>query len=72
MFFDSHVEKRIAIPLVLGIPRWHKRLQYYLFKIRSLQFNQKKLYSLVNYGIRKVLVDSYDNEYETYAKTILN
>jgi heme/copper-type cytochrome/quinol oxidase subunit 1 len=42
MFLDSHIEKRVATPLTLGIPRWHKRAQYYVFKIRYLQSHQKK------------------------------
>lgn len=42
MLIDSHVEKKVAIHKHLGIPRWHKRVQYYIYKIRILQLNSKK------------------------------
>ena len=52
MLLDSHIERRMATPLTLGIPRWHKRVQYYIFKIRYLQYTNKKLYRLPNYNVR--------------------
>lgn len=66
MLLDSHIEKKIATPLTLGIPRWHKRVQYYLFKIRYLQYLNKKLSVLPNVEIRKILSSHYFNEYESY------
>jgi cytochrome c oxidase subunit 1 len=36
MLLDSHLERRVAVYSSLGIPRWHKRVQYYIFKIRYL------------------------------------
>ena len=66
MLVDSHIEKKVATPLSLGIPRWHKRVQYYLFKIRYLQYLNKKLSVLPNVEIRKILSSHYFNEYESY------
>ena len=66
MLLDSHIERRMATPLTLGIPRWHKRVQYYVFKIRYLQYTNKKLYRLPNYNVRKLLSNKYFNEYEVY------
>ena len=66
MLLDSHIEKKVATPLSLGIPRWHKRVQYYLFKIRYLQYLNKKLSVLPNVEIRKILASHYFNEYESY------
>lgn len=64
MLLDSHIERRLATPLSLGMPRWNKRVVYYLFKIRYLQYTNKKLYRLPNYSVRKILTNKYFNEYE--------
>lgn len=66
MILDSHIERRIATPITLGIPRWHKRVQYYIFKIRYLQYTNKKLNRLPNYNVRSLLTNKYFNEYEVY------
>ena len=66
MLLDSHIERRIATPISLGIPRWNKRISYYIFKIRYLQLTSKKLNRLPNYNVRSLLVDNYFNEYEQY------
>ena len=66
MMLDSHIEKKVATPLSLGIPRWHKRIQYYIFKIRYLQYMNKRLSILPNVEIRKILSSHYFNEYESY------
>lgn len=39
MLADSHFEKKLPIFSNLGIPRWHKRVLYYLFKIKSIRLN---------------------------------
>lgn len=65
MLLDSHIERRIATPSNLGIPRWHKRILYYLFKIRYFQYVKKKLTNLPNYNARAYLAQPYFNEYET-------
>ena len=66
MLLDSHLERRVVVYSGLGIPRWHKRIQYYIFKIRYLQLNNKRLSRLPNYNIRSYLTNSYFNEYEVY------
>ena len=66
MLLDSHIERRIATPLSLGIPRWNKRVVYYIFKIRYLQYTNKGLMRIPNYNIRKLLTQKYFNEYECY------
>jgi heme/copper-type cytochrome/quinol oxidase subunit 1 len=66
MFLDSHIEGRIATPITLGIPRWNKRVVYYVFKIRYLQFSYKSLNKLPNFTVRNYLISNYFNEYEVY------
>jgi hypothetical protein len=66
MLLDSHIERRVAVHSTLGIPRWHKRIQYYLFKIRYLQYVNKRLTRLPNSKVRMLLSNSYFNEYESY------
>jgi len=64
---DAHIERKMAIPTTLGIPRWHKRVQYYLFKIRYLQLHNKKFNNLPNSAIQLRLQNRYFNEYEVYT-----
>jgi heme/copper-type cytochrome/quinol oxidase subunit 1 len=66
MLLDSHIERRVAVHSILGIPRWHKRVLYYIFKIRYLQYVNKKLFRLPNSKIRILLSNSYFNEFEFY------
>jgi hypothetical protein len=68
MILDSHIEKRVVIYSTLGLPRWHKRIQYYLFKIRYLQLVNKQLNVLPNFKVRSYLTQHYFNEYEQYKK----
>ena len=63
---DSHIEKRLSTPISLGLPRWNKRISYYIFKIRYLQYTNKRLTRLPNYRIRSYLTEKYFNEYECY------
>lgn len=64
MILDSHFEHRLAVPLSLGIPRWNKRVIYYIFKIRYLHFYNKKFLFNPNISIKKLLSKKYFNEYE--------
>jgi hypothetical protein len=66
MLLDSHIERRVAVHSALGIPRWHKRIQYYLFKIRYLQYVNKRLTRIPNSRVRMLLSNPYFNEYESY------
>jgi heme/copper-type cytochrome/quinol oxidase subunit 1 len=66
MLLDSHIERRVAVHNTLGIPRWHKRVLYYVFKIRYLQYTNKKLTRLPNSKVRLLLSNPYFNEFEIY------
>jgi heme/copper-type cytochrome/quinol oxidase subunit 1 len=66
MLLDSHIERRVATPLTLGVPRWNKRISYYIFKIRYIQLTSKKLNRLPNYNVRSLIINNYFNEYEKY------
>jgi heme/copper-type cytochrome/quinol oxidase subunit 1 len=66
MLLDSHIERRVAVHNTLGIPRWHKRVLYYVFKIRYLQYTTKKLTRLPNSKVRLLLSNPYFNEFEIY------
>jgi len=66
MMLDSHIERRVGTPSSLGIPRWHKRVLYYVFKIRYIQHISKKLSRLPNSNVRIFLTNTYFNEYESY------
>jgi hypothetical protein len=66
MILDSHIEKKTVIYSFFGIPRWHKRIQYYIFKIRYLQTVNKKLNSTPNYEVKIFLKKNYFSEYESF------
>lgn len=66
MLLDSHIERRIAAPLSLGVPRWNKRVSYYIFKIRYLQYTNRKLMRIPNYNINSLITSKYFNEYDCY------
>ena len=56
MLLDSHIEHKVVIYKHLGIPRWHKRIQYYTYKIRLLQLNNKKFNKFSNLDLKKQLI----------------
>jgi hypothetical protein len=66
MLVDSHFENKTATFSTLGIPRWHKRVLYYLFKIRYIQYNKTQLTYIPNKNIRKLLSQPYFSEFEKY------
>ena len=66
MILDSHFEKKTAIYASLGLPRWHKRIQYYIFKIRFYQLINKKINRLPNFEIKQSIKNNYFNEFEIY------
>ena len=63
--FDSMLEKKIYTHNILGIPRFNKRITYYIFKIRynqylfninqnNLNYNQlSKIHQNINFEIFK-------------------
>jgi heme/copper-type cytochrome/quinol oxidase subunit 1 len=66
MLVDSHYENKVATFSTLGIPRWHKRVLYYLFKIRYMQHSKVQLNYVPNKKIRKLLSQPYFSEFEKY------
>jgi heme/copper-type cytochrome/quinol oxidase subunit 1 len=68
MLVDSHIERRVAVYSTLGIPRWHKRINYYVFKIRYLLYTKKQLTGVPSSAVRNYLRAPYFNEYECYKK----
>jgi heme/copper-type cytochrome/quinol oxidase subunit 1 len=66
MLLDSHFERRYTAPSTLGLPRWHKRVGYYIFKICYLHNVLKKISQLPSFEIRGFLTQPYWNEYEKY------
>lgn len=71
MLIDSHVEKRLAIPSTLGLPRWHKRAGYYIFKICYLNMMTKLLSKMPGYRLRRSLTRVYDNAYEKVKRVYI-
>jgi hypothetical protein len=67
MMIDSHIERRIATPSSLGVPRFHKRISYYIFKIRYIQSTKRKFSKLPNFINRSLLTAPYFNEYERFS-----
>ena len=57
MLLDSHIERKVTIYKHLGLPRWHKRIQYYTYKIRLIQLNNKKFNRTPNFEVKRVLKD---------------
>jgi heme/copper-type cytochrome/quinol oxidase subunit 1 len=66
MILDSHIERKVVTQTNLGIPRWYKRISYYIFKIRFIQFNSFKLKGIPNSNIRITILDRYFNEFEFF------
>jgi hypothetical protein len=66
MIFDSIYERRLAIPTHFGLPRWHKRISYYIFKIRFISKFFKKQAKFPRRKIRLFLSLIRFNEYEFY------
>jgi cytochrome c oxidase subunit 1 len=66
MLIDSHLESRASVYSTLGIPRWHKRILYYTYKIRYLQWVAKQLNGLPNKKVQVYLNKFYFNEWEIY------
>ena len=64
MLIDSHLERKVAVYSSFGIPRWNKRISYYIYKICYLQYISKKLSRLPNKKIRLNIINKYFNEYE--------
>jgi hypothetical protein len=70
MILDSHLEKRIGAISTLGVPRWHKRVSYYLFKIASLQQSARNTARVPAGKVRRYLAEAHCNEYEVFENRL--
>ena len=68
MLFDSHIERKLHTTSTLGVPRWYKRVNYYIFKVRYLQYTKSKLKFLPGYNYRRLIINKYFSEIEIYNK----
>ena len=66
MVVDSNIERRAHTPSILGVPRWHKRISYYLFKNKYIQVSSQKMKSVPNKTARVFLAAPYFSEYEVF------
>lgn len=64
MLFDTHYEKKITASSTLGLPRWYKRVIYYIFKICYLNLQEKILSRIPSRNVRSTVVNLHDNEFE--------
>lgn len=55
MLLDSHLINKSAIISHCGIPRWHKRINYYTYKIKVLQRHNSKTTNHLPYDFYKTL-----------------
>jgi heme/copper-type cytochrome/quinol oxidase subunit 1 len=66
MLFDSHIEKTMHINSTYGIPRFHKRIQYYIFKSIYASETNQLLTGMPSYTIRLYIINNTFNEYESF------
>jgi heme/copper-type cytochrome/quinol oxidase subunit 1 len=66
MLFDSNYERRVSSLSTLGMPRFYKRVTYYLFKIKFYKIIQNKLNGIPNKNIRLFFLRNGFMEYECY------
>lgn len=68
MLLDTHLNQRLYLSPTLGIPRWHKRSQFYSCKTAYLQISQHSVAYLPIFNYRKQYMFEMFNEYEYYRK----
>ena len=68
MLFDSHLEKKVATQSSFGIPRFKKRIQYYIFKVIYISEASKKILISPSSKIKTLILNLSYNEYETFKK----
>lgn len=66
MLFDTAYEKKCLISTTLGLPRWYKRVHYYIYKICYNFLNAQKMSNLPGYRVREFLSRSYSIEFEKF------
>lgn len=55
MLLDSHLLNKSAVINTYGIPRWHKRINYYTYKIKVLQRHNSSIKPLLPYKTNQML-----------------
>jgi heme/copper-type cytochrome/quinol oxidase subunit 1 len=55
MLLDSHLLNKSAVINTYGIPRWHKRINYYTYKIKVLQRHNSTLKPILPYNTNQLL-----------------
>lgn len=66
--FDALLENSFFISIVLGIPRWQKRVHYYFYKLSYNRHNDSVFKGVPNARARILLVNNFFNEYEFYYR----
>ena len=66
MIFDSHLEKVMSLNTTYGIPRFHKRAQYYIFKVAYAGEVTKLLSGVPSMSIRLFIANNVFNEFEVF------
>ena len=66
MILDSHLEKVMSLNSTHGVPRFHKRAQYYIFKIAYAGEVIKLLSGAPSMSIRLFIANNVYNEFEVF------
>lgn len=72
MLGDSFLEKKIHVHSHLGMPRFHKRISWYLFKIRLLQLTNGHMQNDFNLTSKKLLNNFDTVEYENIYVSVMD
>lgn len=76
MILDSHIEKNVTTISTFGLPRFHKRVQYYIFKLSYISEFNNISKALPTSKIRNYISKNNYNEHEllkiTYFRRNLN
>lgn len=68
MLFDSHKEKKINTNFTFGVPRFNKRVLYYIFKISYINYYRKLSTNLPTKESRIFILENnlINNEFTQY------
>lgn len=65
---ESSFENSVFTSPNLGLPRWQKRIHYYLFKLKFNKSVDLMFRSVPNASARLRLIEDMFNEYESYRR----
>lgn len=66
---ESCFENCVFVSPNLGLPRWQKRIHYYLFKLKFNKSVDLMFKSVPNASARQRLIEGMFNEYESYRRS---